>query len=156
MFIITLCKDFENPHTLYKECKLIVFITICACVCVCARMHPGRKSCYSIVNLVAKLWAGDLGFDSWMKQEIFLFPKHPGQLWGPSRLLFNGYQDYFPRSTAASLWSWPLLSSTKVKNVWSYTCTPTCLHGMERDISYTLTSDCSIFFPSTCVQGYWW
>jgi len=37
MFILTLCKDFENPQTLYKECKLIVFITICAYVCVCAQ-----------------------------------------------------------------------------------------------------------------------
>ena len=35
MFILNLCKDFENPHTLYKDCKLIVFIKICACVCVC-------------------------------------------------------------------------------------------------------------------------
>jgi len=76
---------------------------------------------------VTKLWAGQLGFDSWQGQEFFSLPPCPDQLWDPPSFLSNEYQVLF-------LWGVKLPGRdadhsppcrAEVMNAWSYTSTPT-------------------------------
>jgi len=46
-------------------------------------------------------------FDSWHWQLIFLFSKHPHQLWDPPIFLFTGYQGLSPWGKAPSARSSP-------------------------------------------------
>jgi len=144
------------------------------CVCVCT----GRKSCYSTVNVVAKLWAGRSGFRFLDGARDFSLPKTSR---GPSRLYTVGTRIIYPWGIAARAWSWPVPSSTKVKNVWSYTYTPafmawrgiTYVHTHTHTLTHSLTNYWLQYFHSFClctrllvlklkwrnripVQQWWW
>jgi hypothetical protein len=78
----------------------------------------------SSVNIEIRLWAGRLGFTSRRDDDrIFISsPQHPGSLWNPRRGKGGGGWCEANQS---------LPSSTEVRNVWSYTSTPSMhLHGV--------------------------
>lgn len=59
------------------------------------------------------------------RQEIFSPPKCPDQLWGTPSLLFNGWQGTILVVKRPG-------PTTEVKNKWSHTNPPICLHDMDR------------------------
>jgi hypothetical protein len=69
------------------------------------------------VILATRLWAGRPGFDFW-KGRILSSPECPDRLWGPPKLLFNGYRVLSSRGKAARCEVSHLLpSNVEVKNV---------------------------------------
>jgi hypothetical protein len=77
---------------------------------------------------VATLLTGHSGFDLWQgKREFFSLPPHRSQLWGLPSLIFN---EVLVIKWAGHETDHSPLSSAEVKNAWSYTSTPICLHGM--------------------------
>jgi hypothetical protein len=88
-------------------------------------------------NVVGVLtgWTVQGSVSSRGKRRLFSSPEHPDKVWGLLSLLFSGYWCYFLGV------KWPRRgfdhsppSSTKTKNLWSYTSTlPLWFYGMERD-----------------------
>ena len=66
-------------------------------------------------------------------RNLLPFKKSPDQLWGPPSLLFSGYHVLFQGWSGRGF-----RLTTQVKNEWSYTSTPVCLKGVDRDIVLSL------------------
>ena len=72
------------------------------------------------------------GSNSGRGKKFFSSPEHPDMLWGPPSL---GYRDSSPRVKwqGHEVYHSPS-TSVKVKNGWSYICTPPIyLHGVEKE-----------------------
>ena len=116
-----------------------IFAHARARVCVC--VWYVLVFCYEVYVFVStqSLWLlsyrlDDPAFESRKGQGIFsLIQKRPYRLCGPSSLLFDGYQGFFPGGKGAGEWSWPLtLHSADVTNEWMYASVPfTRLHDMH-------------------------
>ena len=68
-------------------------------------------------------------------KSVFFSANRPALLWGPSSLLFNGYQGSLPgaKRLGREVSHLPP-SNVEVKNEWSYTCSPPIrLHGVDKD-----------------------
>ena len=81
-------------------------------------------------------------FDSRQGQGIFSLPKRPDRFWGPTSLLFNGYQGYSTRDKAEGLG----MSGAPT----------TCPHGIDRDFTFfyrcTVHSDiCRVHLPTNAL-----
>ena len=65
---------------------------------------------------------------------VFPFQRRPDRIWGPHRLLFNGYRYSFPHvSRPGREVDRSPLSGDEVKNEWSYTFSPLiCFNGVDR------------------------
>jgi hypothetical protein len=108
--------------------------------CIYVLLHYFEYDFDSSVSIVTRLWAGQLGFDSWQRQGFFVFttasrlvlgPIQPPTQWVPG-VKWSGHEaDHSPPSSA------------EVKNVQSHTSTPSyilttwclvkhriCLHGI--------------------------
>ena len=69
--------------------------------------------------------------------EILSFPKYTYRVWGPQIFLRNWYRRLFPWGKAVGVWSWPSSSNAEIRKEWRYTSTPpTCLHGMDNNITF--------------------
>jgi hypothetical protein len=53
-----------------------------------------------LVSIVTRLWARPNVLIPGRGKGFFP-PKYPDQLWGPAKLIFNGYQVFFPGSKVA-------------------------------------------------------
>jgi hypothetical protein len=89
---------------------------------------------------------------------LFSSLNHPDQLWGPTSLLFIGFQCSFlgiKRLGHDDGGDHSPLSSVQVKNEWSHTSTPlVCLLGMDRD-NFTFCfseSDPTVFIFSYSIR----
>jgi hypothetical protein len=78
-------------------------------------------------------------------------PKSPDPLCGPPTLLLEGFRGFLPGGKASHV----MLSTAKVKNEWSYTFTPPCFRGVDRDNHTFAVTDVQNFvsFFSTKVEG---
>ena len=108
-------------------------------------LEPGWCSWYSDCTVQASNPIRDKG--------LFSSPTHPDQLWGPTSLIFSGFQPSF----LGIKWVGPdddhsPPSSIEVKNEWSYTSTPLVyLLGMDRDFTFFFFYE---FDPSVFIFSY--
>jgi len=99
------------------------------------------KSRGGSVGRVTRLWAGESGARTLVREIGPSSTKHPDRLWVPPGLPYNCYRCSFPveKRPEREVGHSPS-SSAAVKNVGSYTpTTPICLQSINRD-NFTLIS----------------
>jgi hypothetical protein len=89
---------------------------------ICARYVNERKILLYIASIAMGYGVDGTGFESRKGQELFIFPKSPGLLQGPTSLLFNGYRGFLlgdKNGSGLKLTTPP--SRTNLKNEQNYT-----------------------------------
>jgi len=83
----------------------------------------------------------DPGFNSWQEQEICLFSRSSRLVVVPAQTLFSVYCGFYTVvKWLGHIVDQSLLSSTKGKNVWTYTCTfRLCPQSLDRENFTSLT-----------------
>jgi hypothetical protein len=80
------------------------------------------------------------GFDSWQRQDMFCSPNRPDRLWGPPRLLFNGYRGSVPAVKRPERDADHSPSGVEVMNACNYNYVlPIWLHGPDSDTCTSLS-----------------
>jgi len=79
----------------------------------------------------------DRGFESRQAEEMFLFSKTPAATVAPTQRSSQSVPMVFPGVKRPEPEVYHSLSySVKVKNVWSYTSPPLCLHGKHKGLIF--------------------
>jgi hypothetical protein len=98
----------------------------------------------SSVTIVIRLRTGDPWFESQRRKDINLFSILFGPFLEPTKPSVRWIARFFPESTTAWVWYWPLTSIQRRGLEWVEIClcSPIHLHGVDRDnfssLSYTL------------------
>ena len=113
------------------------------------RTSTDHAQCFLIAMLVFSTWPEQNSRGRWLghgldgqrtvvrflagNKRFFCFSQRPGRLWSPPSLLFNGHRGSFAgvKRLGRDVEDQPP-SDAEVKNEWSYTSTPICMRGVDR------------------------